>query len=298
VAVTPKIDAGDVALGSSSQVVILLRNDGAKPIKTGEISLYPSSNVSAETAQNECLSGALPPDAVCAIALSVKGLQPGKFRIEMLLRHDGRAKLLTSTVSGLVDITNEDKRDIVRDLETLPGEIAFGDLKESRPLTRSIILRNVTSKPIEITSMNIEANEQAGYLLKSECDALGSGEACISTVTWAPQQRGPSTGVLVVNHDGPTGVISVPLDGNYTPDDAQSVGVFPEAVPGKGLLTASQTSVDFGNNIEAASSITVSLVNVGDAPVSLNKIRLSNEDSGIRIAEKGCGVKTKLQPVS
>ena len=296
-AVTPKIDAGDVALGSSSQVVILLRNDGAKPIQTSDISLYPSSNVSAEAGQNECASGPLPPDAVCAIALSVKGLQPGRFRIEMLMRHDGRAKLLTSTVTGLVDITNEDKRDIVRDLETLPAEIEFGDLKESRPLTRSIILRNVTSKPIDISSIEIEANEQAGYSFKSDCESLASGEACISTLTWAPKQRGPSTGVLVVNHNGPTGVISVPLQGEYAPTNANTVGVFPEAVPGKGLLTASQTEVNFGTDIQAASSITVSLVNVGDSPVALNNIRLSSEDNGIKIAEKGCGSKTVLNPI-
>jgi len=37
-AVEAKIDAGSVSLGSSSQVVILLRNDGAKPIKSGTIS--------------------------------------------------------------------------------------------------------------------------------------------------------------------------------------------------------------------------------------------------------------------
>ncbi len=297
VAVSPKIDAGDIALGSSSQVVVLLRNDGVKPIKTSDISLYPSSNVSAEAGQNECSTGVLPPDAVCAIALSVKGLQPGRFRIEMLMRHDGRAKLLTSTVTGLVDVTNEDKRDIVRDLETLPAEIKFGDLKESRPLTRSIILRNVTSKPIDVSSIEIEANQQAGYSLKTDCESLSSGEACISTLTWAPKQRGPSTGVLVVNHTGPTGVVSIPLEGTYTPGSASQVGVFPEAIPGKGLLTASQTEVSFGTNIEAASSITVSLVNVGDAPVALNKIRLSNEDNGIKIADKGCGSKTVLNPI-
>ena len=297
VSVSPKIDAGDVALGSASQVVILLRNDGAKPIKTGDISLYPSSNVSATIAQNECLASLLPPDAVCAIAVSVKGLQPGKFRIEMLMRHDGRAKLLTSTVTGLVDVSNDDTQDIVRDLETLPGEIQFGTLKESRPLTRSIILRNVTSKPINISNINVEANDQSGYELRTECDTLGSGEACISTVTWSPRQRGPSTGVLVVNHDGPTGVISVVLEGTYSPDNAQAVDIFPEAVPGKGLLTASQKSIDFGNKIEAASAITVSLVNVGDSPITLNKIRLSNDDNGIKIASKGCGEKTTLKPV-
>lgn len=297
VSVSGNIDAGDIALGSASQVLVLIRNDGGKPIASGEISLYPSSNVSASIAQNECVQAPLPPDAVCAIAFSVKGLQPGKFRVEMLMRHDGRTKLITSTISGLVDIATDSTRDVINDLETIPSDINFGDLKESRPLTRSVILRNVTSKKIAITSIDIESNERAGYSLKSDCEELESGAACIATVTWAPQQRGPATGVLVVNHDGPTGVVSVVLDGEYNPGSASAVGVFPEAVPGKGLLTASQQDVNFGNNIETSSSITVSLVNVGDAPVKLDEIKLSSKDSGVKIAQNGCGVDTVLNPV-
>lgn len=297
VAVNGTIDAGDVALGSASQIVVLVRNDGAKPITSGDISLYPSSNVSAAITQNECKLAPLPPDAVCAIALSAKGLQPGRFRVEILMRHDGRAKLLTSTISGMVDITADNSRDVINDLETIPTEIKFGSLKESRPLTRSVILRNVTSKPIKVTSVDIESNAQAGYTLKTDCETLESGEACITTITWAPQQRGPSTGVLVVNHDGPTGVVSVILDGIYEPGKAERVGVFPEAVPGRGLLTASQTEVNFGSDIQTASSITVSLVNVGDSPVTIKNLRLSNDDNGIQIAQTGCGVGVVLNPV-
>lgn len=297
VSASGNIDAGDVALGSSSQVVMLMRNDGSKPITTGEISLYPSSNVSASISQNECIKAPLSPDAVCAIAFSIKGLQPGKFRIEMLMRHDGRTKLVTSTISGLVDVSSDASRDVVNDLETIPSDIKFGTLKESRPLTRSVILRNVTSKPITIDSMDVESNDRAGYSLKSDCEVLDSGAACIATVTWAPQQRGPATGVLIVNHDGPTGVVSVVLDGVYEPAKAAQVGIFPEAVPGKGLLTASQTEVDFGNSIETSSSITVSLVNVGDAPVKLSKIKLSGENNGIKVLQSGCRSGVVLKPV-
>lgn len=297
VAVSNKIDAGEVALGSASQVVVLMRNDGGKPITSGDISLYPSSNVSASISQNECSVAPLPTDAVCAIALSVKGLQPGKFRIEMLMRHDGRAKLITNTIFGSVDASDDGVRGVISDLETLPSEVKFGILKESRPLTRSVVLRNVTSKTINVSKIEIESNDSSGYSLKTNCEKLDSGEACISTVTWAPQQRGPATGVLVVNHDGPTGVVSIILDGNYEPGQASEVGIFPEAVPGKGLLTASQSDVNFGANIETSSSITVSLVNVGDMPLKINNIRLANEDNGVQIANKGCKIGLTLQPV-
>lgn len=110
VSVNGKVDAGDIALGSSSQVVVLIRNDGARPITSSKISLYPSSNVSASVSLNECAKTPLPPGAVCAMAFSIKGLQPGKFRIEILMRHDGRAKLITSTISGFVDISTDSTR--------------------------------------------------------------------------------------------------------------------------------------------------------------------------------------------
>ncbi|PJF38141.1 MAG: hypothetical protein CUN55_18520, partial [Phototrophicales bacterium] len=92
VAVNNNLDSGNVTLGSSSQVVLLFRNDGNKPITMGAIDLYPSSNVSASIAQNQCAKEPLESGAICAIALSVKGLQPGRFRVEMLIRHDGRTR--------------------------------------------------------------------------------------------------------------------------------------------------------------------------------------------------------------
>lgn len=297
VTVESKIDAGAVALGSASQVVILMRNDGSKPITSGAISLYPSSNVSANVGENECISAPLPSGAVCAIALSIKGLQPGKFRVELLMRHDGRAKLLTSTVSGVVERSDDASADIISDLDTIPADLDFGTLKDSRPLTQSVILRNVTSKEINIEDIRIDSNDQAGYSFQSDCEKLLSGEACIATVTWAPQQRGPATGVLIVNHDGPTGVVSVILDGEYEPTAAKEVSIFPEAVPGKGLLTASQSQVDFGNGIASSSSITASLVNIGDVPLTIKDIKISSTDSGISIDKKGCRPDLVLDPV-
>jgi len=296
-AVNNNLDSGSVTLGSSSQVVLLFRNDGNKPVTMGAIDLYPSSNVSAQIAQNECAAAPLDSGAICAIAMSVKGLQPGRFRVELLIRHDGRSKLITSTVTGLVDSTDGSRTELINDIEAIPTELDFGSLSESRTQVQSIILRNVTSKTIKMDSIGIRANPQSGYTLEAECDELESGEACVATVTWAPVQRGPATGVLVVKHDGPAGVTGVAISGDYTPGSASQAEVFPEAIPGKGLLTASQTEIDFGTGIESSSAITASLVNVGDAPIRLNDIRLSNDKNGIEISRNGCTAGTVLKPV-
>lgn len=296
-AVAEKVDGGTVALGSSAQVVILFRNDDAKPLTAGDISLYPSSNVSASVSENQCSLTPLAPAAVCAVALTVKALQAGKYRIEMLVRHDGRSKLLTSTVSGMIESSGDDAQTLTSDVEIVPDNISFGDLTTGRPLVQSVIMRNITSNAINISDLSIQAGLQSGFSLDADCPKLETGQACLATVTWTPIQKGPATGVLVIEHDGPTSISSAPITGTYTPDVAKEADLFPEAVPGLGLLTSSLTEVDFGSGVETSSAITVSLVNIGDSPITLRDIRLSNNETGVEVSRGGCSIGTRLDPI-
>lgn len=297
VAVQSAVDAGAVALGSSSQIVILLRNDDTKPLTIGDISLYPSSNVSADVSENQCAAEPLAPQAVCALALSVKGLQSGRFRIEMLVRHNGRARLLTTSVSGTVDSAGNDAGARNNDLEFSPDKVDFGSLKASRTQVRSVMLRNITSQPIEIKDIAIQSGSHAGYAIDDECTTLPSGGACVVTVKWTPQQIGPATGAILVSHTGPTGMTTIPLEGEYNPSNSSVASLFAEAVPGKGLLVSSLSEIDFGSNIEKASAITVSLVNAGDAPLTLSAMTLSNAENGMVIERAGCTPGRVLNPI-
>lgn len=297
VAVQATIDAGAVALGSASQIVILLRNDDTKPLTLGEISLYPSSNVSASVAENQCDNEPLAPQAVCAIALSIKGLQSGRFRVETLARHNGRARLLTASVNGTVDSAGNDSGTRNNDMELLPTTVDFGSLDASRTQMMSVMLRNITSQTIDVQDISVQSDVQAGYSVDGECGTLASGGACVLTVTWTPQQVGPSTGSVLVRHNGPTGVINIPLQGRYEPSSGAEAPIFAEAVPGKGLLVSSLSQVDFGSGIDKSSSITVSLVNAGDAPLTLRNMILSNTENGITIERSGCTPGRVLNPI-
>lgn len=295
--VADKVDAGAVTLGSSGQAVILFRNDDSKPIKTGAINMYPSSNISATIGENQCAAAPIAPGEICAISLQIKGLQQGKFRIEMLMRHDGRAKLLTATIDGNVDSTGTDAKDLISDLETIPNAVDFGTLDESRPQVKAVILRNKTSKTIKIDSIDVSAGSQSGFSIESNCSELPTGAACVGAVTWSPEQRGPSSGTLIVRHSGATGVSTIELKGAYDPDEAEKASVFPEAIPGKGLLVSSAESVDFGSGVARSASITSSLVNVGDAPLTITGIRMTNSDNGIKTEPTGCKVGDVLSPL-
>ena len=297
VPVTPNVDGGTIPTGASAQVVIRFRNDGGQPVQTGLIQLYPSSTVSAIVALDQCKEEALAPGAECAVALSVKALQPGAWRVEMLMRHSGKTRLVSAALSGTVDASGDSTQKVASDIESTPDKVEFGSLDASQALTAPIILRNITSTALDIESVAIDASDQAGYTLKTECDRLEPGQACIAVVSWSPKMKGRSSGVLVVRHNGPTALTSVPLSGEYTPEETSQAEVFPQAVPGRGLLVASQTEIDFGEKVQTASTITVSLVNAGDAPLTIQDIRISGSDNGLSFKNDGCLAARVLAPI-
>lgn len=298
VPVEKEVDGGDITVGATAQVVVLFRNDSGRPVQTGAIQLYPSSTVSASVALNQCAAEDLPAGGVCAVGLSVKGLQAGAWRIEMLMRHSGRSRLVTATLDGQVSAGEGSENRFISDIEAIPDVLEFGDITSSQPVVRAVVMRNITSEPIDINAIYIESAQQAGYSLRTDCTRLNSGQACIVIVTWSPVLAGDSSGVLVVEHTGPTTVSSVDMTGAYTPDATETAEVFPESVPGKGLLVSSLDEIDFGDDVESVSAMTVSLVNVGDAPVTIQDIRLASTDSGgVSISKSGCLVDTILEPV-
>lgn len=295
--VETEVKAGEITVGSASQVVVKFRNASSKDVSVGAINLYPSSTVSADVALNECGGKeALPAGSECAVVMSVKGLKIGNWRVEMLLRHSGRTRIVTASVTGTVESGENDTDTLMSDVETIPTELDFGTLDSSRPLVKSVILRNVTSEPIQVKKVSIEASAQSGYSLSTDCDKLSVGQACVATITWSPVSKGQSDGVLIIEHDGPTRVASVNLKGSYDPEEVVKAGIFPEAVPGQGLLISSQEEMDFGE-ITNEASMTMSLVNVGEAALQIQQISLASSDKGLKIEQTGCGKGKVLEPV-
>ena len=290
--------AGDITVGSTTQVVVKFRNDSSQDVRVGNINLYPSSTVGAEVALNECMTAKdpIPVGAECAVVVSVKGLKVGNWRVEMLIRHSGKSKIVTAALLGTI-AAGDDKTDVLlSDVEMIPNEVDFGSMTSSRPLVKSVILRNVTSEVINIGKVNIEASAQSGYSLLSDCKKLDAGQACMATITWSPLNSGKSDGVLVVEHDGSTRVSSANLKGDYQPKALEKADIFPDAVPGSGLLVSSQEEIDF-ESITNEASLTVSLVNVGDQEMQITDISLGSSDTGLTIADTGCSKKAVLQPI-
>lgn len=298
IAVDNPIDGGEVTVGSTAQVVVKFRNDSSKDVSIANVNLYPSSTVSSTITLNECSAEPLVAGAECAMVVSVKGLQSGTWRVEMLVRHDGRSRIVTASLSGNVataDGSSEEK--LVSDVQAIPDEVDFETLNSSRPLVKSVVLRNTTSESLEITNVSIQAAEQSGYSLSTDCEKLLPGQACIATITWAPTTRGKSDSVLLVEHSGSARVTSVDIKGEFDPDESVVAPVFPDVVPGKGLLVSSQEELDFGAAVSDVASIAVSLVNIGDAPITLSDIRLGGTENGLVISKSGCKSGLTLEPI-
>jgi len=297
IAVEEEVDGGSIAIGAAANVVTLFRNEGTRPIEVGKINLYPSSTVSSNITLNQCAKGALPPLADCAVVVSIKGLQEGAWRVEMLMSHNGKSKLVKATLAGDIEAGADGDDSLSSDVETIPSEIDFSTLSSSQTLIKSVIFRNITSEVIDIKDIAINASKQAGYSVSSNCARINTGESCIATISWTPQIKGPSEGFLVINHTGPSKISSVNLKGEFTPETSSEAEIFPEAVPGRGLLVSSASMVDFGTGIENTSAMTISLVNVGDTTLNMSNISLSGADNGISIQRKGCVEKKILEPI-
>lgn len=295
IAVEEDIDAGSIPVGSTAQVIARFKNESARPIEFRDLKLYPSSTISANIAVNECAQEPLTGGAECAIIISVKGLQPGNWRTEMLIRHTGRSRLVTARISGVVDAGDENVA-VSTDVEVTPSPVDFGTLEASRPIIRSLTIRNITSNVININDMYIDAPSQSGYDLRTDCQALTSGQACIASILWSPVIEGPSSGFLVIEHDGASAVANIPLTGEFTPGLAEKADIFPDSLPGRGVLVSSETEIEFGAGINSQSAITVSLVNVGDADIALNSIALSGSESGLNLVDGGCANGLVLSP--
>jgi hypothetical protein len=289
VPVTAEIDAGSLEIGTSAQVVMRFKNEGSDAISIREVNLYESSNVTKDIRLNQCSQEAIPPSAECAIIISVRGQQDGDFRIEALIRHTGPSRLSTSVIRGSVEAAEEEEEgQISSDIAPLPTLVDFEDLTASRPIIRSVTLRNVTSEPIDIKNVYIDAPAQSGFTLRTDCESLLPSEACIASIVWSPIVAGPSSGFLVVEHTGQSRVTNVSLNGDFQPETISEAEIFPTPIPNKGLLISSLTDVSFGSDISTLSAITISLVNSGDAELILKDIDLSTSDNGLKIVRRGC----------
>lgn len=297
VAVEDDVDGGEVAIGASSKVLVFFRNESQDIISVEDLSLYPSSNIIATVSSNECGESALTPGAECAIILNIQGSQPGSYRVSLLLRHTGIKRLVSANIKGQVVLQAEGAKDqSLSELETSTDSIDFGTVSSTRPIIEALTVKNVSSDPIEIESVSIESSKQSGLSFTHGCNTLQTNQVCLISVKWEPEVEGLSTGFVVIKHSGRNKVKNVTLRGVYQASDAPTASLFPNALPGKGLLISDITEYDFGSDIAHETLLTATLINVGDAPLQFEKIEIAGGTESLEILKRGCLEEDDLAP--
>lgn len=297
VAVEPSVAIGAIALGSTAQAIVRFRNDAGQPISFSEINIYPSSNVSASIALNQCAAAPLPFGGECAIVLAVKALKAGEFQSQLLIQHSGRAKLITATVTGTVAAGDkEDGDQDANEIQATPASLDFGSIETSRPVLKTIQLRNTTSEALTINSVSFDSPQKSGFEVRSACKELAAGQSCLVSVVWSPLVPGPTSGFLVIDHTGTSKLTNLAVEGQYRPSEIDDVSKYPSPVPGKGLLVASKDQVAFGDAVDTESAITVTLENGGDSNLTLKNMSMSVTTPGLSLDPSGCKIGTVLAP--
>lgn len=296
-ATKPTIEAGQITVGVTSYVVTVFKNNGTAPVKVGAINLYPSSTVSAQVSLNQCKDGMVPPEAECAVSIAVTGLQPGTWRVELLVNHNGRTRLATASISGTVE-SGGDQAVQMTDIETSPSMLDFGKASGGLPMVRSVVFRNRTGDTLKVQSIGIDTPASSGLSVRTGCpEELKPGESCNVAVTWTPRMPGVAQGILMFRHSGKSSLTQVEITGSFEPGAMDSAPLYPSSIPDRGLLISDRKEFDFGTDIRGAVAMTTSLVNMGSKPVRIQSIRMSGYDSGISIARSGCRPGRTLQPV-
>ena len=294
----PTIDAGQLTVGGGKEVITLFKNEGGDPITVSKVELIPSSNISANINLNQCEVEPLEPGVECAISVSILANQPGDFEVGVLVNHTGRSRLTTASITGQIATDGQEKApEGTEEIEADTDQISFGTTSGRSALVRAVRLKNRSSVPVNINEIKLIASRTSGFTLEEDgCEQLTRGQSCIITVEWAPKIQGPSEGVIVVKHSGSSALLNIAVSGSYDPEDVTTASIFPDPIPGMGLVIADRESVDFGGDIDGAASITVSIINDGDVPVTLKSVDLAGSDNGLSIADMGCNTGSILLP--
>ncbi len=239
------ISAGEIAMMRP----VVVTNNSASNIELWDININASkkSGFSYDSQCFEFLSSGESCIVMVKWAPRVKGLSSGALTVH----HSGSAGVANIEISGQYEPEEKSKQEALKGkVEIAPKDLDFGISTGGIAMVRSIVVSNMTLKPVIINNIDITASNKSGFTYKSKCPkVLNVNGSCIITVDWKPEIKGAAQGVLAVSHTGETGMASVEISGKYEPE-----GKAKKELVG-GDVEFSPKALDFGNS---AGGITMS----------------------------------------
>jgi len=139
-------------------------------------------------------------------------------------------------------------------------------------------LTNVSSVELGITGITVTGTDPTDFAQSNNCPpSVAAGASCLITVTFTPTAQGVRTAWVSVAYSSPGSPQFVPLSGRGT------------------FLKWSPRSMNMGTQKVGTSSPaqTVTLTNVGPAPITLFSIGIGGVDAGDFSETNDCGSSLK-----
>ena len=296
VAISPEaLDFGTSDGGMLMSRSVVLKNNTKAEVSISEIAI-DASEQSGFGYKSKCPAN-LKSGGECVIVVNWQPDAEGAAQGVMTVKHSGKQEMANLEIRGIyqpVAVTGDEGS-----VAIAPEFLDFGTAAGGTLMSRSVILSNKTKADIDIKDISIEASDRAGLEFKSKCpEKLNAGGSCVLVVMWTPTSNGVAQGVLTVKHSGKQSMASLEISGTFTPNAVTSAGIYPSSSPDKGLLVADREVIDFGENIDESSTIVISLVNSGDAELTIYDLALSGLDNGVHLSDKGCAKDSVLKPSS
>lgn len=154
------------------------------------------------------------------------------------------------------------------EINVAPTSIDFGDVEAGTTTQRSVTISNSGTGSL---TLDIDVFGTRFSLVGTAPTSVAPGGSETIMVEFAPIAAGEATGTIrIISNDQDEGTINVSLTGNgtVTPDPEPEIDVAP-------------TSVDFGTvTIGSSAQETVTISNIGDAPLAISSIFLSDDVGG------------------
>jgi serine protease len=259
---------GSQAVTSASAAKsITLTNDGNVALTVSAIEL-DGVNKSEFSATSTCSGKAVAPSASCAVSVVFTPDSIGGKAASLVVRVSESAYVLVVPLEGT---------GFSASVSVDPVSLNFGNQGVGTTSTnKSITLRNSGSISLTITEFAVVGTDSATFTQSNDCGTtLAAGASCTITVWFKPTSIGSKAASIRISSSATGGAVSVALGG---------VGVASAA-------NVSPSALAFGSQAVGTTSSgrTFSLVNDGNAALTISSIAVSGADSAQFGVTNNCG---------
>jgi hypothetical protein len=260
-----RVDFTDQALGGSSPTRSVTIRAGREDLTA----LRASAQGDFSIADNSC-GDRVPAGGSCSVAVRFEPRASGERGGLLSISHSG----VTSPVR--VELAGRGRADLPQPAALLTLEaasIAFGTVSVGQSSAETaLIVRNSGNADLTVLS----AVAPIGFPVRNDCSgAIRPGSSCRIAVAFQPASLGSVAGDLVLVSNQPGGAVRVPLTGTGAREVSRLA------------WTGNRLAIEFGATAigRSAAAQTLSLVNQGPGPATLESLSISGGEAGDFVVE-------------